>query len=175
MFNSKLSLLFSILTILASLSYFYLNLDAFDKLKSSSNTLYELPFDSKDLAIKLDGKCLGYLELDYKVETLVTISASIKDPISGNINAKMLSYVNVLGQLVRLNTSYLSSEGARKEYSLSGIKELTLSSNDPQFSKRVFSGPVNILIEDNKLKIMYEYLENSLKNRIEIIKRDQCA
>lgn len=180
MFNSKASLIFSVLTILLSLFYFYKNLDSLDKLNPSYYTIYDIPLDSNNLALSYEGECLGYLNLTHKVDTLVSIFANIEEPKinSNNSNDKILaeakSYFNILGQLISLELSYRN-----KTYSIKGVKNLTLSYKNDKSKEQVevFKGPLNILIEDQRLKVIYRYpidQRHFLKD-IEIIERKDCA
>ena len=180
MFNSKASLILSILTIILSLFYFYSNLDSLDRLNPSYYTIYDIPLGSNDLALSYEGECLGHLNLTHKVDTLISIFANIEEPKTKDnsndekILAEAKSYFNILGQLISLELSYRN-----KTYSIKGVKDLTLSYKNDKGKEQVevFKGPLNILIEDQRLKVIYRYpidQRHFLKD-IEIIERKDCA
>lgn len=168
MFNSKKNLYFSIFIVLTSVFYLFFTRSNLEKLKLSSHTIFEIPLQSNNLAIKLDGKCIGQLSIEHELGTIIKVSGSIVDT-GVNSESKLAvfnSSFNIMGQLLKLNLNY-----GQKDYVLRGVKELSFAYDDV---KKIFKGPVNIVIEDNKLKIIYRYLEDKFIDRIQLIKLKDC-
>jgi len=164
LFNSKPSLYFSLFIILANVSYLFFTHSNLEELKLSSHTIFVIPLEVNDLALKLDGECLGHLKIKQKLGTILNISGSI-DKADTSL-AIFNAYFNILGQLLKVDLNY-----QQKDYLLEGVKELSLSYDDVE---KKFRGPVNIVIEDSKLKIIYRYLEKEFIDRIELIKLKDC-
>jgi len=172
-FKSKLTLFLSISIIVFSLFYFYTNLDSLDKLNPSYYTVYDIPLDSNNLAVSYEGECLGHLSLKHEVDSLISIFAELKDHRGSMENkqlvAKAESYFNMIGQLIKFEVLFKN-----KKYSVLGIKDLTFHYKNEKGEDKteVYKGPVDILIEDRRLKIMYRY---PFKKKVEIIERKDCA